>query len=306
MSRILVTGSSGFVGHHLVHELTRRSHDVSSLAYDGAAPEGIRELIKQHFICDLSDPSQVAGLPLDSLDAIINLAGLANVGASFDQPDLYKKVNVEVLTNLGKQLLAIGSKTRVLAISTGVVYDPEQPMPLTEQSRLTVAGSPYAQSKILMEQAAEDLRTKGLDCVVVRPFNHIGPGQLPGFLIPDLYQKVTSGKVVKVGNLNTRRDYTDVRDIVKAYADLVETASLKHSIYNVCHGQSYSGREILDIMLRATGVSDAQIEVDQSLIRANDPAELVGSCDRLQAETGWQPSIAIEQSIADFVAANRG
>src|SRR5690606_2879114 len=122
-------------------------------------------------------------------------------------------------------------------------------LPLTEDSKLTENSSPYSQSKKLMEEAAQNLRSQGLDCVVARPFNHIGPGQLGGFLVPDLYEKIRvaskSGGNILVGNLKTKRDYTDVRDIVKAYADLAASETLDYDVYNVCSGQSRSGEEIL-------------------------------------------------------------
>ena len=307
MLKILVTGVNGFVGHHLVRELHGRGYSVVGLGYGGDVQPEIGAMLEDYILCDLSDVSQVAKLPLEGINAIINLAGLAKVGASFDEAEFYKKINVAVLANLGKQLLEIGSKARVVAVSTGAVYESNQPMPLTEKSKTTPKGSPYAESKLLMEDAAKELRKKGLDVVVVRPFNHIGPGQGPGFLVPDLITKLKafkeSGIPVQVGNLKTKRDYTDVRDIAKAYSDLAVSESLQYDTYNICSGKSHPGQEIVDALLKEMKLEGkVEVTVDQSLIRPADPPDLYGSNARLREETGWEPEITLDKTIADCVA----
>ncbi len=309
MLDIVVTGVNGFVGINLVRELKSRGHRVIGIGREKSPTRAVSELADVYTACDLIDESQVEKLDLDNIDAIINLAGLANVGASFNAEELYKKVNVEVLTILGRRLLSINSKARLLAISTGAVYDPDQPMPLNEESRIIRTGSPYALSKVSMEEAAHDLRLQGLDCIIVRPFNHTGPGQAPGFLIPDLFNKLvqyqSSGLPVLVGNLSTKRDYTDVRDIVRGYTDLAVAETLEHDTYNICSGKSHSGQDILDLMTKSMGLIDIKTTTDQSLIRPNDPADLYGSSDRLREDTGWEPVISLSQTINDFVRYNQ-
>lgn len=195
----------------------------------------------------------------------------------------------------------------MIAVSTGAVYDPRQDMPLSEDSTLIEKGSPYSQSKIAMEKAAVELRGKGQQCVVVRPFNHIGPGQGPGFLIPDLAAKLKSADpdkpTITAGNLKTVRDYTDVRDIAKAYADLATSNMLNNDLYNVCSGAGYSGEEIVRALCDALGIDfdKLKIEVDQSLIRPSDPPRIVGDSSRLKQDTGWQPQTALQQTVADIV-----
>lgn len=228
------------------------------------------------------------------------------MGDSFIKPDLYMQVNVAVLSVLGERLQALKSQARVLAISTGTVYDSNQQMPLDEDSKLITTGSPYTLSKIAMEQSAQNMRKKGLQVFVVRPFNHIGPGQEGGFLVPDLYAKIQtafgSDRVVRVGDLTTKRDYTDVRDVVRAYAELALAPELKEPIYNVCSGKSVSGEEILFAMLKAYGAEGkVSIRQDSSLLRPNDPKDLFGSNALLQKATGWQPTIPLEKTIQDFV-----
>ena len=310
MVKILITGVNGFVGQHLANELNTRGVRVVGIGMDPNAHPSVVGLLNDYLSCDLTDANQVKNLPLDDVSAIINLAGLAKVGESFDKPDLYKHVNVAVLSILGKRLLAEGSKIRVIAISTGAVYSPDQPMPLTEGSKLITSGSPYAFSKIAMEEEAVRMRNQGLNCAIVRPFNHIGPGQESGFLIPDLLAKIqTASKsdgIVMVGDLTTKRDYTDVRDVVRAYADLAAAPTLQHAIYNVCSGRSIAGETILEVMLKATGATgEIAVSQDPALMRPDDPKDLFGSNELLHTETGWQPAIPLEQTIRDFVASKK-
>lgn len=305
---IMVTGVSGFVGRHMAEALAQ-DHTVVGVGHSHHPPADLGAMLDRYIACDLTDSASVKRLPLGNLTAVINLAGLSQVGNSYQQAERYSMVNVGVLTNLGQQLLKNGSGARVLAISSGAVYDPEQEMPLHEASR-TKARSPYAASKLLMEAAADELRKQGLDCVIARPFNHIGPGQQPGFLVPDLYRQICaagqSGEPLKVGNLKTRRDYTDVRDVARAYADLALTAKLDSTLYNVCSGRSVEGIKILELLLKACGqTGQIAVTTDPALVRPNDAKDLYGSSERLLRETGWEPSISLEQTIADFVAYER-
>jgi GDP-4-dehydro-6-deoxy-D-mannose reductase len=157
-----------------------------------------------------------------------------------------------------------------------------------------------------MEKEAQNFRKKGLDVIIARPFNHIGPGQLPGFLVPDLKAKINealqNSSVVRVGNLKTRRDYTDVRDVASAYVKLA-TAELQHEIYNICSGKSVSGYEILNMLIaKIPAAKNLRIEVDKSLIRPNDPKNIYGSYERLKKETDWTPKIPIEQTITEILS----
>lgn len=303
---VLVTGINGFVGKHVAAELKTRGCRVVGVGYQEAPHPLLKDSIDNYYPCDLTDETKVRSISLAGVDAILSLAGLAGVGESFADPAKYMKMNVEVLTVLCRRLLTEKLDIRVVAVSSGAVYDPNQELPLNETSALTAKGSPYAMSKILMEQEVEELRSNGLNCVIVRPFNHSGPGQEGGFLIPDLYKKIDesakTAKPVLVGDLQTRRDYTDVRDVARAYADLLTKPKLSHNLYNVCSGISTSGQKILETLLAATGAKNLEIEQDPKLIRPGDPKDLFGSFERLRTETGWQPMIGLEQTIADFVA----
>lgn len=306
--KILITGVNGFVGHHLTRELKKRGVMVYGLGRETKLSGTLTSLLDEYWACDLLDKLKLSSLALEEIDAIINLAGLAKVADSFSDPDKYKTINVGVMTNLGEALLEKNLSPRILAISTGTVYDPNQTLPLNEDSKLITEGSPYTLSKILMEEASEKLRAKGLDVVTVRPFNHVGPGQEEGFLIPDLYAKLAgakkSGEPIKVGNLGTKRDYTDVRDVVRAYADLVMASDLRHSLYNVASGKSVAGTEILDILSNLLNFP-VTTEIDKSLIRPSDIMDIYGSYKRLNQEIAWTPKIELHQTLKDFIAAKQ-
>lgn len=305
---ILVTGVNGFVGKHLTRELVQHGHQVVGIGNrePQAHPE-IADILTAYYRCDITVPDEVANLELANISAVINLAGLANVGASFDNPDLYMSVNVKVLSVLGEAFLRANLNGRMVAISSGALYDPNQPMPLSEHSKTVSSGSPYALSKLAMEDAAQDLRNKGLDCIVARPFNHIGPGQGLGFLIPDLANKLKNtdptNPTISAGNLKTIRDYSDVRDIVSAYAMLATAEKLESNLFNVCSGNGKSGEDIVKALCASLNIDfgNLTIEVDQSLIRPTDPAKIVGDSSRLQAETGWRSKIKLEQTVQDIV-----
>ena len=308
METILVTGVNGFVGKHVARELSARGHKTIGVSREPLLNPVLKDYVDDYYSCDLTDAAAVDALPLNQIDAVINLAGLAKVGDSFANPDLYNRVNVAVLAVIGKKLISLGSKAVVIAVSTGAVYGADQEMPLRETSKLITTGSPYALSKIAMEQEAASLRIAGLNCAIVRPFNHIGPGQEGGFLVPDLYEKILEASnkdgVIVVGDLSTRRDYTDVRDVAKAYVDLAISGTLDHPIYNVCSARSLEGQEILNLLLAECGKTGTiTVQQDPKLIRPNDPKNLFGSNQRLQAQTNWQPTIPLAQTIHDIVAA---
>ncbi len=298
MKTILVTGVNGFVGKHLVRELTSEKHQVIGVGREETAHPEISSLLSDYLYQDIAKAWPKVTAPVD---AVINLAGLAAVGPSFEQPQLYLDINSAIVTNIGEYYLKQDHKPRIVLISSGTIYSPDQPMPISEESVLGV-NSPYTISKITNETQAEYYRSRGLDIVIARPFNHTGPGQLGGFLVPDLTHKlknIDASNKVRVGNLKTKRDYTDVRDVARAYHLLATTPKLNFPIYNVCSGQSHSGEEILAMLKNIIGLKNIKVEVDQSKIRPNDPVDIFGSSQRLTEDTGWKPGIGLEKTLKD-------
>lgn len=285
--RLIVSGASGFVGGHALRILTEAGYDV--------IPVSAAEF-------DLTE----GWPPLDDVAGILHLAGLAAVGPSFDEPQLYLEVNSSMVTHLGESLLALTAASpgrrapRVVVVSSGALYGPSA-TPLTEESRVDLT-SPYAVSKALVENQCRYYRNRGLDIVIARPFNHIGPGQGAGFIVPDLAAKLRAlgpGDELAAGNLDSTRDYTDVRDVVRAYRLLLELPSPEYAVYNVASGVSRTGRELLGALCAALGVEVSQVTTSSP--RKLDPDRISASAARLTAATGWEPSIPFETSIRDFV-----
>lgn len=299
--RIVVTGINGFVGHHLARKLSSEGVDVIGVGQDKAVADDLKKIVTEYHSANLAETWP----EVNNIDAVIHLAGLAAVGPSYDDPQRYIAINSAMITHMGEYFLKQEKKPRIVVISSGAVYDSTQPMPISEEAAVGFS-SPYAVSKILVENQCAYYKNRGVECVVMRPFNHIGPGQNKGFILPDFYerlQETAPTATIKVGNINTKRDYTDVRDIVEAYAKVATAPSLKHSLYNVCSGKSTSGKEILDKLKQATGKPNVQFEIDPALVRPTDIMEIYGDSSRLKEEFSWQPTYTLDQTIGDFVSA---
>ncbi len=291
--RSLITGGRGFVGHWLADHLRGLDDQV---------------VVVDHEV-DVTDPDALlSAFTAAAPDVIYHLAALTHVGQSWDEPLRVLEVNV---VGTGAVLAAArqcGSDPKVLVTSSAEVYgavtDPLS-LPLTEASA-TAPLTPYAASKL----AAEALVVQaglghGQHVIIVRPFNHIGPGQRPDFAVPALAKRIVEAdrrgaSTIPVGNMSARRDFTDVRDVVRAYRLLVEKGE-PGSVYNVCSGRDVSIGEIADRLLDLAGTHLA-FEVDPALVRPVEVPVLRGDPGRLMADTGWKPEIPLEQTLADVLA----
>jgi GDP-4-dehydro-6-deoxy-D-mannose reductase len=296
--RVLVTGARGFVGGHLVRCLAGRGAEVAELDREDGD------------VCDAASTARAveAARP----DAVVHLAGLASVARSFDRPVETYRANALGTVHVLEAVRAHAPGARVVVASSADVYGAARPedLPLTESSPLAPA-SPYAASKAAAEYAALAYRRGfGLDAVVARSFNAVGPGQSTEFALPSFADQLAAiargaaPPVLRVGNLEAERDLTDVRDVARAYALLVERADVE-GVYNVCTGAAVSMRAALDLLVRAAGL-DVAVEVDPSRLRPADAPRLVGSAERLERATGWRPEITLEQSLADLFAERAG
>lgn len=290
--RVAVSGVNGFVGGHLVPELTDHGHDVVGIGMGAPAPS-VADLVSDYHDQDLTD-----AWPPVRADAVVHLAGLSAVGPSFRDPQGYIQANSAPVTNLCEWQLAAGVSPRTVVVSTGAVYAPG--VGLSETSP-THASSPYVVSKLLVELQCAYYRRLGLDVTVIRPFNHIGPGQQQGFLLPDLIAGVAQGAVT-AGNLDTYRDYTDVRDVARAYRLAVEAERIDVEVMNVCSGSSVSGRTMLDLVVSELGVPVPEVTVDPARLRPDDPPEIVGDNGLIAATLGWTPTIDIRSTVRDALA----
>jgi len=299
---ILVTGANGFVGHHLVKELSNNGYDVVSTGRDVSSD--LTPYVRQHYAVDLTDGEAVKTIDFTGIDGVIHLAGLAAVGPSFDTPLTYVNANMGMEINLYEAAREQGANPRFIIVSSGSLYDPKAGLPLTEQSASN-PNSPYAVSKLGQEQLATYYGGRGFEYIIARPFNHIGPGQGLGFLVSDLAKQIVdieqgNAKEVLVGNLDAERDYTDVRDICRAYLLLFEKG-ISGQTYNICSGKSLSGNQILEA-LKKDSTAEITVRQDPARLRPSDTPLIYGSNQKLQKDTGWQPSFDIQSTIADVLA----
>lgn len=294
--RVLVTGAAGFVGGWLVRHLAAEGDEV--VALDPTV--------------DLRDRARVVdALHGARVDACVHLAALSHVGESWRDPERYYVNNVVGTANLVTALVGVAPAPRLLMVSSSEVYGPVGPRegPLAEDQPVRPV-SPYAASKAAAELVALQRHyAKQLDVIVARPFNHTGPGQAPHFVVPGLLARMMEAKrtgatSIKVGNLTVRRDFLDVRDVVRAYR-LLLVSGVSGETYNICRGHTIALRELVDLMAEVVGVEVA-LEVDPELLRPGDPHSIPGSNAKLQAATGFAPHLELRTTIEDMAVAASG
>ena len=305
MTRILITGATGFAGGHLVAQLLAEGHELYGLI----RPEEVGQARPfTPLVGDLLDGASLeAAVRAAQPETIYHLAGLADVGASWRQPGLALAINAGGTANLLAAIVASGLRPRIVAVTSAEVYGPlpVDAMPLNGWSQPNPV-HPYAISKVAASQLVQMYHARfGLDVVEARPFNHIGPGQLRGFVVPDFASQVaaiqqgTQPPRMVVGNLAAERDFTDARDVVRAYRLLAEKGQAG-THYLICSGKPVCVRHLLEMLIEMAGVT-VEITADPERMRPSDTPCLYGSYDKLRHDTGWQPSIPLRQSLADVL-----
>lgn len=290
--RALITGGSGFVGRHLQAHLEASGDDVVSIDVE----------------YDVADAEQmVQAFSGARPDVVYHLAAKTHVGSSWDDPTEVLRVNVLGTASVLAAARRVVPEALTIVVSSAEVYGvvtPEE-LPLSESSPVQPA-SPYAASKAAAEMVAlQAFRGFNQRVLVVRPFNHVGPGQAPTFFVPALASRLLSARAeqrtsVPVGELSTRRDFTDVRDVVRAYR-LLATNGAAGEIYNVASGFDRSMQDVAD-QLRSIISEDITLDVDPSLLRPVDVPVLRGDASKLLRVTGWRPEIDFSQTLTDVVA----
>ena len=302
--RVLVTGASGFAGGYLARACAEAGDEVIGLSRTGALPSGVAG---RGVEVDLLNRLAVRTTVADAQpDVVYHLAALSSVGRSWEDPAETVESNVATAVNLLEALRHEAPRARVLWASTCEVYGPPTSLPVDEGAPVAPA-NPYAVSKTTGDLLASVYAdAHGLDLIRARPFNHAGPGQRPIFIMSSLAQQAATARLagasslrVVTGNPDTRRDFTDVRDVVRAYRLLVERGA--PGVYNVCSGRSVSAGEQVALIAELIAPISVEHVVDPSRVRAHEVMELRGSHDRLAAATGWEPEIPIRQTMADTI-----
>jgi GDP-4-dehydro-6-deoxy-D-mannose reductase len=230
---------------------------------------------------------------------------MPHVAESFSETAKPLESNVLGTHRLFDALRRAGVASRIVVTGSALVYG-RSDAPLVEDSPLA-PGSPYAVSKLAQEQLAlRALQEDGLDVIVTRPFNHTGPRQKPSFMAPSVARQIAlieRGRlepVLRVGNTETVRDLSDVRDVVRAYVEVMR-AGTSGVIYNVASGVGRTVREILEALVSRSSVP-VRIETDPARLRSNDTPVLVGDASRLRQATGWSPRIPFDQTLDDLIS----
>ena len=294
--RVLITGATGFAGRWLVRDLKAAGHDAV------AAPPSSN--------LDVTDAASVSELVRATHpDAIAHLAGVSYGPDARRNPERAMAINEGGTRAVLAAAAAVADPLPVLVVSSAEVYG--QPaaddLPLKETAPL-LAEQPYGQSKLAAEAAAFAAAADGLPVVVVRPFNHTGPGQRREFVVPALARRILAARSagsrsIAAGNVDVRRDFSDVRDVVRAYRLILEsfgrmTQSTPPRVYNIASGRAVAIRDIAQSFGVFAGI-EIDIEVDPTLVRTGDPAEIRGDASLIAADLGWRPTIAFDVTLRD-------
>lgn len=301
--RILVTGSRGFAGKHLVNLLKKNKNEVFGIDIFPASNE------PSELKVDLRDSQSVSeAVTQTAPDVIYHLAGIAFVPDALTHPSTLFDVHIQGTLHLLEACLHLPSLPRFIFISSAEVYGiaKEQELPFKENSDLRPSNL-YALSKLMGEQLVQYYgNVHGIRWVVFRPFTHIGPGQSPTFAASGFARQLSrialdkAPPVLFVGNLATKRDITDVRDIVSGYASVLSIASFPSGkIFNLCSGHTVSIGELSEKLIRISGF-ETEIKIDPSRLRKTDVPITSGSFKKAELELEWRPTIPLDQTLKDL------
>ncbi len=307
--RVFITGATGFAGSHLVERLLADGHEVLALVHAATSHQGLPDHPRLRPVAgDLLDPAALAEAVQDARpDLIFHLAGQAYPARSWDTPAQTLAINTGGTANVLQAAVAIG-RPRVVVVTSAEIYGELRPdeLPLTETSPARPR-HPYGVSKLAAGELVRVYWARyGLPVVEARPFNHIGPRQARGFVVPDFAAQLAAIRlgqqppVMRVGNLSPQRDFTDVRDVAAAYLRLAE-AGRPGEAYLICSGQPVSVRHLLDTLIELAGVA-VDVQTDAARLNPSDTPCLYGSNAKIAADTGWRPNISLRQSLADALA----
>ncbi len=307
--RCLITGIGGFVGQYLAAWLLGRGEEVIGITRDEVQwhRDELRNGGPQVFVCDLLDASEVErAIGRSAPDQVYHLAADSSVGESFANPMAVFQNNVTSVVNLLEAVRGSGGNPRVLTVGSSEVYGRATGDKAIDERVELRPESPYAVSKAAADLVAyQYFAAHHLDIVRVRPFTHIGPGQSVRFVAASFARQIAEIErglrppVIEVGNLEARRDFTDVRDMVRAY-ELALAKGEPGSVYNIGRGSAVAVRTLLDVLLSQSRTA-IDVRVEASRLRQVDAPLQVCDARKFRERTGWEPRIPLEQTLVDIL-----
>lgn len=306
--RILITGAGGFVGRHLSAHLAVAEPSAALVGTTLLPGETVHPALHESRRIDLVDENAVRALVDDCRpDTIYHLAAQAFVPRSFDDPWETLENNIRAQLNIIRACLALDIRPRILVVSSAEIYGSAKTsqLPMNESAPIRPT-NPYSVSKVAQDMLALQYHlSHDLPIMRARPFNHIGPGQNARFVAPAFalqIAKIEANRgeaVIYVGNLSAKRDFTDVRDIVRGY-HLIAARGKAGEAYNIASGVARSIKSLLDVLL---GLSSIHIEarVDPARLRPVDVPEIRGDASKLREDTGWQPRLSFKETLRDVL-----
>ena len=304
MKKALIIGAAGFVGNYLIDHIQKNC--IWSIVVTKMPQEKIEKTGIEIRDLNILEPERIKELLEDVRpDYIFHLAAQSSVGLSWKNPGLTVDVNIKGSLNVLDAIRDLDYQPRVLLIGSGEEYGYVKPgeVPIPEDNVLR-PGNVYAATKACQNMLGKIYsQAYGMDVMMVRAFNHVGPSQAPLFVVADFckqaaeIEKGLREPVIHVGNLSARRDFSDVRDVVRAYTLLMEHGAAGET-YNVGSGKAIAIREILDIILAQAKVP-IEVQVDQARLRPVDVPVNEADVSKLEACTGWKREIPLEQTIGE-------
>lgn len=305
--RVLVTGANGFVAKFLLEALRQRGDETVGV---DVAPHGVHD-VDRYYACDLLESNAIRIiLEVERPTHVVHLAAVSSVAKSWEEPVNSFLNNTNVFLNVAEAVRELGLKTRILSVGSSEEYGavPQGETPIAEARPLAPL-SPYAVARVAQEQLS-GLYAKGfgLDVVMTRSFNQVGPGQRDTFVVPSFVRQLLEARAagekvahVKAGDLSIVRDFLDVRDAVSAYLALLDQGR-SGEVYNVCSGRGFSLDAVLRLAAEVVGVA-VETEVDPRFVRPADNPVIVGDNAKIRRETDWRPQRDLRSSLQDIVAA---
>jgi len=307
--KLLLTGVAGFVGGHLVELLRAEAPEVHVIGLDSHPGPRVKALAVDVVAADIEDaPAIHAALGQVRPDYIVHLAAQSSPQRSWEDPTGTLRTNVFGLLNLLEGCRRHGLSPRVLAVGSAEEYGQVAPedLPVREDAPLRPL-TPYAVSKVAQGYLGlQYALSHGLPVIRTRTFHHTGPRRGEAFAESSFARQlaeIEAGRrppVLEVGNLTSVRDFADVRDVVRAYW-LLLLKGRPGQVYNVCSGTGTRLSELLRVLIDVSGLR-IDVRVDPARLRPGDVPELVGDPSRIKADTGWEPAIPLERSLADLLA----